>query len=78
MVPHKMGWREYKSTEFKSPRIMPLRRVVQGRPTRRNVDPQDQGVPNTPEVQPQGKLTNVEFRDIIRMLSRVVTNQASQ
>ncbi|WMV42214.1 hypothetical protein MTR67_035599, partial [Solanum verrucosum] len=44
----------------------------------RNVDPQDQWVPNEPEVQPQGEVTNVEFRNAIRMLSQVVTNQVEQ
>ncbi|WMV58439.1 hypothetical protein MTR67_051824 [Solanum verrucosum] len=44
----------------------------------RNVDPQNQGIPNAPEVQPQGKGTNVEFRDAIRMLSQAVTNQVGQ
>ncbi|WMV50498.1 hypothetical protein MTR67_043883 [Solanum verrucosum] len=57
---------------------MPLSRVVRGHPSRRNVDPQDQGVPNAPEVQPQGQVTIVEFRDAIRMLSQVVTNQVGQ
>ncbi|WMV41356.1 hypothetical protein MTR67_034741 [Solanum verrucosum] len=35
--------------------IHPLR-VVRGRPARRNVDPQDQVVPNALEVQPQGEI----------------------
>ncbi|XP_049378220.1 receptor-like serine/threonine-protein kinase At1g78530 [Solanum stenotomum] len=30
--------------------IMPPRRAVRGRPTRRNVEPQEQGVPNAPEL----------------------------
>uniref|UniRef100_M1DAS6 Gag-pol polyprotein n=1 Tax=Solanum tuberosum TaxID=4113 RepID=M1DAS6_SOLTU len=41
--------------------------AVRGRPARRNV--KEQGVPNTPEVQPQGKVTNAEFREAIRKLS---------
>ncbi|XP_049364745.1 uncharacterized protein LOC125829577 [Solanum verrucosum] len=53
---------------------MPPRRVVRGRPTRRNVE--EQGIPNTPEVQPQEEVTNVEFWEAIRMLSQVVTNQS--
>ncbi|KAG5629251.1 hypothetical protein H5410_000968 [Solanum commersonii] len=36
----------------------------------------EQGVPNAPEVQPQREVTNVEFREAIRMLSQAVTNQA--
>ncbi|XP_049405240.1 uncharacterized protein LOC125868691 [Solanum stenotomum] len=55
---------------------MPLRRPVRGRPTGCNVDEQD--LPNSPEVQPQGEVTNVEFREAIRMLTQVVTNQAGQ
>ncbi|XP_049364484.1 uncharacterized protein LOC125829278 [Solanum verrucosum] len=57
---------------------MPPRRAVQGHPARRNVDPPDQGVPNAPEVQPQGEVTNTEFRDSIWMLSQFVTNQVGQ
>uniref|UniRef100_M1DSS9 Uncharacterized protein n=1 Tax=Solanum tuberosum TaxID=4113 RepID=M1DSS9_SOLTU len=34
--------------------IIPPRRAVRGHPSRRNVDHQDQGVPNAPEVQPHG------------------------
>ncbi|WMV54968.1 hypothetical protein MTR67_048353 [Solanum verrucosum] len=52
---------------------MPLRRVVKGRPARRNVEEQE--LPNAPEVQPQGELTNAEFREAIQMLSQVVTKQ---
>uniref|UniRef100_M1DHP7 Gag-pol polyprotein n=1 Tax=Solanum tuberosum TaxID=4113 RepID=M1DHP7_SOLTU len=58
--------------------IMPPRRVVRGHPSRMNVDPYDQGVPNAPKVQPQGEVTNAEFWDDIRMSSQVVTNQARQ
>ncbi|KAH0665107.1 hypothetical protein KY285_026313 [Solanum tuberosum] len=42
---------------------MPPRRAVRGRPARRNVE--EQGVPNAPEVQPQGEVTNAEFREAI-------------
>uniref|UniRef100_M1DKC9 Uncharacterized protein n=1 Tax=Solanum tuberosum TaxID=4113 RepID=M1DKC9_SOLTU len=54
-------------------RIIRPRRVVRGHPARRNVDPQDQVVPNALEVQPQGEVTNVELRNTIQMLSQVVT-----
>uniref|UniRef100_M1DY89 Gag-pol protein n=1 Tax=Solanum tuberosum TaxID=4113 RepID=M1DY89_SOLTU len=52
---------------------MPPRRVVRDRLVGCNVE--EQGVPNAPEVQPQGKVTNSEFREAIRMLSQAVTNQ---
>uniref|UniRef100_M1DZV9 Uncharacterized protein n=1 Tax=Solanum tuberosum TaxID=4113 RepID=M1DZV9_SOLTU len=35
--------------------IMPLQRAVLGRPSWRKVDPRGQGVPNAPEMQPQGE-----------------------
>lgn len=44
-------------------KIIPPRRVVEGLQARRNVNPQDQEVPNTPEVQPpQEDVTNVKFK----------------
>uniref|UniRef100_M1DTQ2 Gag-pol polyprotein n=1 Tax=Solanum tuberosum TaxID=4113 RepID=M1DTQ2_SOLTU len=52
---------------------MPLRRSVRGHPARRNVEEQE--LPNAPEVQLQGEVTNAEFREAIRMLSQAVTNQ---
>ncbi|WMV33146.1 hypothetical protein MTR67_026531 [Solanum verrucosum] len=55
---------------------MPPRKVVRGRPARRNVEKQE--LPNSPEVQPQGEVTNAEFREAIKMLSQVVTNQVGQ
>uniref|UniRef100_M1DAV0 Gag-pol polyprotein n=1 Tax=Solanum tuberosum TaxID=4113 RepID=M1DAV0_SOLTU len=58
------------------PIIMPPRRAVRGCPAWRNVEEQE--LPNAPEVQPQGEVTNVEFREAMRMLSQVVTNQVGQ
>ncbi|KAK4733570.1 hypothetical protein R3W88_007831 [Solanum pinnatisectum] len=54
---------------------MPSQRAVRARSARRSVEPQEQGLPNAPEVQPQGEVTNIEFREAIWMLSQVVTNQ---
>lgn len=53
--------------------IMPLQREARGFPARRNVEEQE--VPNAPVVQPQGEVTNGEFREDIRMLRQVVTIQ---
>ncbi|WMV18737.1 hypothetical protein MTR67_012122 [Solanum verrucosum] len=36
------------------------------------------GVPNSPGVQPQGEVTNVEFREVIQVLSQVVTNHVGK
>ncbi|XP_027768121.1 uncharacterized protein LOC114074402 [Solanum pennellii] len=55
--------------------IMTLQRTVRGRLYRRNVKSRKQGIPNAPEVKPQGELTDVEFREETRMLSQVLTNQ---
>ena len=46
---------------------MPPRRVVRGSPARRNAEEPE--VPNAPEVQPQGEVTNVEFHEVTRMMS---------
>ncbi|XP_049391433.1 uncharacterized protein LOC125855770 [Solanum stenotomum] len=56
---------------------MPPRRATQGCPARINVEPQEQGVPNATNVQPQGEVTNVEFCEAIEMLSLAGTNQDS-
>uniref|UniRef100_M1D894 Gag-pol polyprotein n=1 Tax=Solanum tuberosum TaxID=4113 RepID=M1D894_SOLTU len=50
---------------------MPPRKAVRGRPTRHNVEEKE--LPNAPEVQLQGEVTNAEFREAIRMLSQVFT-----
>ncbi|XP_049348229.1 uncharacterized protein LOC125812806, partial [Solanum verrucosum] len=55
---------------------MPPQRVVRGHPARRNVEEPE--LPNASEVQSQGEVTNAEFREAIRVLSQVVTNQAEQ
>lgn len=52
--------------------IMPQRRTIKGRLSRCNVE--EQGVANAPEVKPQEQVTNVEFHEVIRMLSKVLTN----
>ena len=51
-------------------------RVARGRPARRNVE--DIEVPNARNMQPQGEVTNAEFHEVIRMLSKPVTNQVVQ
>ncbi|KAK4718245.1 hypothetical protein R3W88_016583 [Solanum pinnatisectum] len=47
---------------------MPSQRAIRGLTVRGNVE--DQGVPNAPEVKPQGEVTNAEFWEAIRMLSQ--------
>ncbi|WMV29336.1 hypothetical protein MTR67_022721 [Solanum verrucosum] len=54
---------------------MPPRKVVRGRPARRNVDPQDQGVPNAPEVHPMGNVTNTEFQVVINQVGQQRRNR---
>ncbi|TMX04679.1 hypothetical protein EJD97_005968 [Solanum chilense] len=54
---------------------MPPQRVARGRPTRRYVKPQEQELPNGPQVKPQGKATNTMFREAIRIMSQAMTNQ---
>ncbi|WMV46271.1 hypothetical protein MTR67_039656 [Solanum verrucosum] len=53
-------------------------RIVLSHPARRNADPQDQGVPNAPDVQLQVEVINAEFIDAIWMLFQVVANQVGQ
>ena len=55
---------------------MPPRRAARGCPARRNVV--EQKLPNAPDVQPQGEVTNVVFHEAIRNLSKVVTNKVAQ
>ncbi|KAG5584825.1 hypothetical protein H5410_045259 [Solanum commersonii] len=50
-------------------------RLVKGL-ERRNIEEQE--LPNAPEVQPLGEVTNVRFKEAIRMLSQAVTNQVGQ
>lgn len=57
---------------------MYLRKAFKGLPSRSNVEPQEQGVPNSPKVKPQGEVTNVNVIDAIRMLSQSVTNKIGQ
>ena len=52
---------------------MPPRREARGCQSRRNVE--EPHVPNAPNVKSQGEVTNAEFREAIRMLIQVVTNQ---
>ena len=57
---------------------MPPRRAFTGLLARTNVKQQKQGVLNAPNVQPQGEVTNVEYREVIWMLSQEVTNKVAQ
>ncbi|XP_069150319.1 uncharacterized protein [Solanum lycopersicum] len=49
---------------------------VTGRPTRRIVEELE--IPDAPNMQPQGEVTNAKFCDDIRILIQVVTNQVGQ
>lgn len=53
-------------------------RVVRDRQSRKNVEPRDQGVPNELEVKPNENVTNAELWEVIRVLSRAVTNHVGQ
>lgn len=55
---------------------MPPLRAIRGLPTRINIEEQE--LSNAPEVQPQVELTNTKFREAIRLLSQVVTNQVGK
>lgn len=46
-------------------------KATTGRSTSRNVEKPE--FPYAPEVQPQGEVSTLEFREIIRMISHVVT-----
>ncbi|XP_069144598.1 uncharacterized protein [Solanum lycopersicum] len=46
---------------------MPPQRGFRGSTSRRNVEPQEQGVAKAPNVQPQREFINVEFRESIQM-----------
>ncbi|XP_049392678.1 two-component response regulator ARR14-like [Solanum stenotomum] len=78
ILPNEHGSEYDQVYSFDQIQIMPPQRVVRRRPARMNVDPHNQRVPNAAEVQPQGEVTNDEFRDAIRKLSHVITNQARQ
>ena len=45
---------------------------------RRNVEAQEQELPNSPEVQPEVEVTNAEIREAVKTLSNVVTNQVEK
>ena len=55
---------------------MPPQRDVLGHLDIINVE--EHKVPNVPEVKPQRKVTNVEFRDAIGLLSQIVSNKVGQ
>ena len=57
---------------------MPPRRSRNGHPGRSNIEPQEQELPDAPEVQPQVGITKAEFLEAIRMLSQLVTNYVGQ
>lgn len=47
--------------------IMSPPRAARGCPSWRNLE--EQALPNAPEMQPQGEVTNIKFIEAIRMLS---------
>ena len=55
---------------------MPPRRAVRDHPSRRNVEELE--VPNTPNMQTLGEVTNGEFCEAIQMLREVMTNYVEQ
>ena len=57
---------------------MPSRKAARGRPFRRNVKLQEQGVPNAPNMKPQSEVTNAEFYEVVWMLIQVVTYQVGK
>ena len=56
--------------------IITPQRAVRGLQAIRNVEESE--VPNAPEVQPQGKVTNTKLREAIWMLIQGLTNQVGQ
>ena len=53
--------------------IITSRRAARAHPVRMNIEEPE--LPNAPKVQPQGEDSNVEFREVIRMLNQVVAIQ---
>ena len=52
---------------------MPPQRAIKGHPIFHNIE--EQGLPNAPEVQPQGEILNFKLREAIRMLTHAITNK---
>ena len=48
-------------------------REKKGHPSRRDVEERE--LPTAPKVQPQGKFSNIEFKEAISIIDKVVTNQ---
>ena len=56
--------------------IVPPRRAIRGQPKSKKIEEQD--LPNALDVQPQREVTNAMFREAIRMISQVLSNQVGQ
>lgn len=52
---------------------MPPQRAIKGHPIFHNIE--EQGLPNAPEVQPQGEIINFKLREAIRMFTHAITNK---